>query len=234
MAVEEAERPRTYRTLDEVAEVLSPAEQRFERGRRTIGLIAGPLVGVLVWLVCGGLPTDQRALAGVLSFVIVYWITEAIPIPATALIGLALVVLFDIAPVGDALSGFASSTIFVFLGGFVIAEAMMRHGLDRRFAFRVLSLPGIARSTYRVIIAFGVISLLLSAFISNTATTAMIFPIALGVVGTLSGVVANQGGEGADPRRLRFATALMLMVAYGASVGGLLTPIGSPPNLIGR
>lgn len=222
----------TYRAYDEVAETLSPAEQRFEKGRRTIGLFAGPVLGLLVYFLAGALAEPAQRLAAILTLVIVYWICEAIPIPVTAVLALCLVVVLGVAPADIVFGSFASSTIFVFIGGFIIAEAMMKHGLDQRFAFRVLTLPGVARSTYRVIIAFGVIVMLLSAFISNTATTAMMLPIALGMVGALGGVIARQ--TGGDPRRLRFATGLMLMVAYGASIGGLLTPIGSPPNLIGR
>ncbi|MFI6291735.1 SLC13 family permease [Nonomuraea sp. NPDC050790] len=220
----------TYRTLDEIRETLSPAEERFERARRTTGLVAAPLVGVVVYLVTGGLPDPQQRLAAILAFVIVAWITEAVPIPVTAALGLALCVLTGVAPAADVFGAFASSTIFLFIGSFIIAQAMMVHGLHRRFAFRMLSLPGVARSTYSTVIVLGVTTMLLSAFVSNTATTAMLLPIALGIVTALSGFVA----EGADPQRLRFATAMMLMLAYSASIGGLLTPIGSPPNLIGR
>lgn len=220
----------TYRTLDEIRETLSPAEERFERARRTIGLIAAPLVGVVVFLVTSGLPDPQQRLAAILTFVIIAWITEPIPIPVTAALGLALCVLTGVAPAADVFGAFASSTIFLFIGSFIIAQAMMVHGLHRRFAFRMLSLPGVARSTYRTIVVLGVTTMLLSAFVSNTATTAMLLPIALGIVTALSGFVA----ENQDPRGLRFATAMMLMLAYSASIGGLLTPIGSPPNLIGR
>ena len=232
----------TYRTLDEQEGRLSKAEERFERGRRTIGLFLGPLLFVLVLALPLDLEPEQHRLAAVLVFVITYWVSEAIPIPVSALLGLALVVIVNAAPApeeGDTTAdvvfgAFASSTIFLFIGGFIIAHAMMVHGLARRFAFRVLALPGVGRSTYRTIIAFGAIAALLSAFISNTAATAMLFPIALGVAATLSGFVADRSDDDVDPDRLRFGTALMLMTAYAASVGGLLTPIGSPPNLIGR
>ncbi len=231
----------TYRTLDEQAERLSPAEERFERGRRTTGLFLGPLVFALTLLLPLGLEPEQQRLAAIFLLVIVWWLTEAIPIPVTAVLGMCLCIVLDAVPAGgeedapDVVFGaFASSTIFLFIGGFIIAMAMRVHGLDRRFAYRVLSIPGVARSTYRTVIAFGTISLLLSAFISNTAAAAMLFPIGMGIVGTLAGLVAEQSEERRDPARLRFATALMLMIAYGASVGGLLTPIGSPPNLIGR
>jgi sodium-dependent dicarboxylate transporter 2/3/5 len=235
----------TYRTLDEQREVLSPAEERFEKYRRTIGLFLGPLVLLIMMLLPLGLPYSQQSLAAVLAFVVVYWVTEAIPIPVTAVIGLALAVILNVPQVAtgaeddpaDVIFGsFADDTIFLFIGSFIIAQAMIVHGLDKRFAYLVLSIPGMARSTYGVIIAFGLIALSHGFVgISNTATTAMLFPIGLGILSALAGLVADQAETGVtDVRRLRFGTALMLMIAYGASVGGLLTPIGSPPNLIGR
>ncbi|WP_293785689.1 DASS family sodium-coupled anion symporter [uncultured Aeromicrobium sp.] len=229
----ESRRPATYRTFDEVKETLSPAEQRFERIRRTSGLFAGPVVGVVVYLLCAPLDDPAQRLAGVLSWVVVYWITEAIPIPVTAMLAMAAVIIFGIADADTVFGSFGNSTIFVFIGGFIIAEAMRKHGLDRRFAFAILSIPGVSATTTRIIVAFGAITALLSGFVSNTATAAMMMPIAAGIVGFLASVLSRDGDE-VDPQRLHFATALMLMVAYGASVGGLLTPVGSPPNLIGR
>jgi solute carrier family 13 (sodium-dependent dicarboxylate transporter), member 2/3/5 len=223
----------TYKTLSEQRETLSPAEERFERLRQTIGLFLGPLVFLALYLLPLPLPSDQQALAAVFAFVIIYWLTEAIPIPVTAILALAMCIIFGVASADDVFGAFASSTIFLFIGAFIIAQAMMTHGLDRRFAFRVLSIPGVANSTYGVIIAFGAIAATLSAFISNTATAAMLLPIGLGMMGALAGLVSDQAEGQTDPSRLRFGTALMLMIAYGASVGGLLTPIGSPPNLIG-
>ena len=223
----------TYKTLSEQKEMLSPAEERFERIRQTVGLFLGPLVFLVLYLVPLGLPPEQQALAAVFAFVIIYWLTEPIPIPVTAVLALALCIIFGVASGDEVFGAFASSTIFLFIGAFILAQSMMTHGLDRRFAFRVLALPGVAGSTYAVIIAFGAIAALLSAFISNTATAAMLLPIGLGMMGALAGLVSDQAEGETDPSRLRFGTALMLMIAYGASVGGLLTPIGSPPNLIG-
>jgi len=230
----ESGRPQgTYKTLSEQRETLSPAEERFERLRQTVGLFLGPLVFLALYLAPLGLPPEQQALAAVFAFVIVYWLTEPIPIPITAILALAMCIIFGVASGDDVFGAFSSDTIFLFIGAFIIAQAMTTHGLDRRFAFRVLSLPGVANSTYAVIIAFGAIAALLSAFISNTATAAMLLPIGLGMMGALAGIVSDQSEGQTDPSRLRFGTALMLMIAYGASVGGLLTPIGSPPNLIG-
>ena len=223
----------TYQTLDEQRENLSPAEERFERARQTIGLFLGPIIFLALYLIPLPLPPEQHALAAIFAFVIVYWLTEPIPIPVTAILALAMCVLFGVASADTVFGAFSSDTIFLFIGAFIIAQAMMNHGLDKRFAFRVLSIPGVSSSTYGVIIAFGAIAALISAFISNTATAAMLLPIGLGMMGALGGLVSDQAEGERDPSRLRFGTALMLMIAYGASVGGLLTPIGSPPNLIG-
>ncbi|MEX0660056.1 MAG: DASS family sodium-coupled anion symporter [Egibacteraceae bacterium] len=213
--------------------VLAPPSgtDRFDRGRRTVGLIAGPVVALAVYANAGALAPAQRSLAAVMVFVVIFWATEPIPIPVTALLGLALASVAGVAPPPEVFGAFSSPVIFLFIGSFIIARAMTIHGLDRRFAFRVLSLPGVAQSTYRIVVAFGVCAALLSSVISNTAAVAMLLPIAVGVLRAISELLpANlRGGP-----RLRLGTALMLMTAYGASVGGLLTPIGSPANLIGR
>lgn len=224
----------TYRSLGE--QRLSPAEERFERGRRTIGLFLAPVVAVVVFFLPLDINPSQQALAAVLLGVMVLWVTEPVPIPVGGLIGVAVIVFLGVAPVDDVLAPFGTGTVFTFIGAFILAQAMLRHGLARRFAFRLLSLPGVGRSTTRVVIAFGVITALLSAFVSNTATVAMLLPTALGILAVIGNLMQQQGlaEKGFDPTRLRVGTALMLMLAYGASVGGLLTPVGSPPNLIGR
>ncbi|HSK99450.1 MAG TPA: DASS family sodium-coupled anion symporter [Rubrobacteraceae bacterium] len=232
----------TYKTLDEQREVLTPAEQRFEQARQTSGLIIGPIAFLVMYFAPLPLDPNQQTLAAILTFTIIYWLSEAIPIPVTAILALALCVLFNVPDVGpnadDApgdivLGGFSDPVIFLFIGAFIIARAMTTHGLDRRFAFRILSIPGVSNSTYGVIVAFGAIAALLSAVISNTTTAAMLLPIGLGMMGALGGLVKDQSGSERDVSRLRFGTALMLMISYGAGVGGLLTPIGTPPNLIG-
>ena len=223
----------TYRTLGE--QKLSPQEERFEKGRRTIGLFLAPAVFVIFLLLPLDMDWTQQRLAAALLFVVVLWISEAIPIPVGGLLGIALVVVIGVAPVDEVLAPFGSGTVFVFIGAFIIAQAMLRHGLARRFAFRVLSLPGVGKSTVRTIVAFGVITCALSAFVSNTATVAMLLPTAVAILGTIANMMEREGGgREVDPTRLRVGIALMLMLAYGASVGGLLTPVGSPPNLIGR
>jgi sodium-dependent dicarboxylate transporter 2/3/5 len=224
----------TYRSLGE--QQLSPAEERFEKGRRTVGLFLAPIVALIFLALPLDMEPQQQTLAGVLLGVIVLWISEAVPIPVGGLLGVGAVVLLGVAPADDVLEPFGSSTVFVFIGAFILAQAMLSHGLARRFAFRILSLPGVGKTTTRVIIAFGAITCLLSAFVSNTATVAMLLPTALGILAVVANLMQERGvvREGFDPTRLRVGVALMLMLAYGASVGGLLTPVGSPPNLIGR
>jgi solute carrier family 13 (sodium-dependent dicarboxylate transporter), member 2/3/5 len=224
----------TYRSLGE--QRLSPAEERFEKGRRTIGLVLAPAITIVVLLLPMAVPPQQQVLAGVLLGVIALWVTEAVPIPIAGLMGVALIVILQVAPADDVLANFGSSTIFTFIGAFILAQAMLKHGLARRFAFRILALPRVGRSTTGVIVAFGGITCLLSAFVSNTATVAMLLPTALGILGVIAKLMQERGVVAADfdPLRLRVGAAVMLMLAYGASVGGLLTPVGSPPNLIGR
>src|ERR671910_185048 len=232
-ALERLTKVGTYRTLGE--QKLSPQEERFEKARRTIGLFLAPAVFLIFFLLPLDMDETQQKLAAALLFVVVLWISEAIPIPIGGLLGIVLIVLIGVAPADDVIAPFGSTTILVFIGAFIIAQAMLRHGLARRFAFRVLAIPGVGRSTFRTVIAFGAITCVLSAFVSNTATVAMLLPTAIAILGTVANIYEEKSGRtGIDPTRLRVGIALMLMLAYGASVGGLLTPVGSPPNLIGR
>ncbi|MBC9733529.1 SLC13 family permease [Nocardioides marmotae] len=224
----------TYRSLGE--QHLSPREERFEKARRTTGLVLAPLVTIVFLLLPTGLEDQQHTLAAVLLGVIVLWVTEPVPIPVGGFIGIAAIVLLGVASADEALVPFGSSTVFTFIGAFILAQAMLKHGVARRFAMFVLNLPGVGTSTVRVVVAFGAITCLLSAFVSNTATVAMLLPTAVGILAVIAKLLQSRGevAEDFDPLRLRVGAALMLMLAYGASVGGLLTPVGSPPNLIGR
>nr|WP_279536305.1 DASS family sodium-coupled anion symporter [Nocardioides ochotonae] len=194
------------------------------------------MVTIVFLLVPTGLEDEQHTLAAVLLGVIVLWVTEPVPIPIGGFIGICAIVLLGVVTADEALEPFGSSTVFTFIGAFILAQAMLKHGVARRFAMFVLSLPGIGTSTIRIIIAFGAITALLSAFVSNTATVAMLLPTAIGILTVVAKLLQARGevAEDFDPLRLRVGAALMLMLAYGASVGGLLTPVGSPPNLIGR
>jgi sodium-dependent dicarboxylate transporter 2/3/5 len=240
--IEEVGGGKTYRTLDEQEGMLSPAEQRFERQRRTVGLFLGPIVLAVMLIIPFDLDGNQHRLAAILAFVVVWWVTEAIPIPMTALLGVVLCALLEATPPPpegdssvDVVFGlFTDDTVMLFIGSFIIAQAMVVHGLHRRLAYRVLSLSWVGGNTYRIILAFGLIGAITSPVMSNTAGAAMMLPIGLGVMGVVGGMVASQARGEQRVERLRFGAALMLVITYGITVGGLLLPIGSPPNLIGR
>jgi sodium-dependent dicarboxylate transporter 2/3/5 len=224
----------TYRSLGE--QQLSPAEEKFEKGRRTVGLFLAPLVTLVFALLPIDLPRDQHLLAAILLGVIVLWITEPVPIPIGGLIGVGAIAVLGVVSADDAVAPLGSTTVFTFIGAFILAQAMLKHGVARRFAMFILSLSWVGASTVRVVIAFGLITCLLSAFVSNTATVAMLLPTAIGILSVIAKLLQDKElvAPDFDPLRLRVGVALMLMLAYGASVGGLLTPVGSPPNLIGR
>ena len=222
-----------FRDLFEARETLSPAELTFERRRRTVGLFLGPLLFLLLLLFPVSVPDPRAArLAAILAWVLTWWITEAVPIPVTALLGPALAVLSGVGPVREMFAPFGDPVIFLFLGSFVIAEAMSVHGLDRRLAYGILDRRWVGSSSTRILIAFVVITAALSMWLSNTATTAMMYPIAMGVLAALSRLLARGDGTPANLQKMRFGTALLLVCAYASSIGGVGTPVGTPPNLI--
>jgi len=215
-------------------EKLTPREERVDRGRKTVGLILGPLVAVIVAILpMAGLGRPAHTLAAILSLVVVWWITEPIPLPMTAVIGATLAVLLGVAPAKTVYAPFADPMIFLFLGSFILAEAMSYRRLDKRFAYRIMALRWVGNRSGRLLFAFGAICAFISMWISNTATCAMMFPIGLGIIYTAADVTARRTGKPVDPKKLRFGTAMMLMAAYASSAGGVGTPVGTPPNLIG-
>jgi sodium-dependent dicarboxylate transporter 2/3/5 len=229
------ERPcRSEQRLNALPATLSPAEERFERYRRTIGLFLGPVVAALLALLpLPSLTPEAHTLAAIIGWIVVWWMTEPIPIPISALLGAVLCVLCGVASAAQVLRAFAEPPIFLFLGSFILAKAMTVHGLDKRLAYRILSIKWVSDSAARILLVYGGIGAFISMWISNTAATAMLLPIGLGIVATLADLMAAQTGKPVDPTRLRFGTGMMLMAAYAASVGGIGTPVGTPPNLIG-
>jgi sodium-dependent dicarboxylate transporter 2/3/5 len=199
---------------DEPLEAVSAAELRFERARRRAGLVLAPVAAVAVWAALPDSPAHR--LAALMAMIALLWITEAIPVAATALLAPALAVVGGVASPEDAFRAFGSPLLFLFVGSFLIAEAMRVHGLGERFARGVLR---VVRTRRGALIGLAAGTYTLSLWISNTAATAVWLPIALSV--------AAASGE------RRFGAALVLAVAYGTSVGGVGTPVGTPPNLIG-
>jgi solute carrier family 13 (sodium-dependent dicarboxylate transporter), member 2/3/5 len=220
--------------LVEAKEKLSDREERFEYWRNTVGLFLGPLMGLLVYLIpMPSLQPKAHVLAAIISWIAVWWITEPVPIPVSALLGAVLCVVLGVGGAKQVFAPFADPIIMLFLGSFMLAEAMAVHGLDKRFAYAIMAMKAVGNSTGRILFAYGVICAFLSMWISNTATTAMMFPIGLGIIYAMADIMAQQTGKAVDPARLRYGTGMMLMAAYAASAGGIGTPVGTPPNIIG-
>jgi solute carrier family 13 (sodium-dependent dicarboxylate transporter), member 2/3/5 len=190
---------------------------------RRIGLFAGfgAFAGMIASAPPAGLePVAWKALA-LLALMIIWWVTEAIPVAATAMLPLVGLPVMGIAKPVDAAAPYADPIIFLFIGGFMIAVAIERSGLHRRIALGVLKLTG--TSPPAIVGGFMLATALLSMWISNTATALMMTPIALAVCSAAM-------PEGPDRRKLTAAT--VLAVAWAASIGGIGTPVGSPTNLI--
>lgn len=179
------------------------------------------------------LTTGARATLAVMAWMATWWLTEAIDIAATALLPIAVFPVLGILPIGQAAAPYASDLIFLFMGGFILALSMQRWGLDRRIA--LFTLRRVGSKPPAIIAGFMLVTAVLSMWVSNTATAAMMLPIALSVIDL---VLKNKPGETlaesglpdkGDPGR-NFALSLMLSIAYAASIGGIATIIGSPPN----
>jgi sodium-dependent dicarboxylate transporter 2/3/5 len=192
------------------------------------------LVAWLAWGDRGPLSPEAHRLAGVLILTIVWWVTEPIPIPATGLLAVALCVILGAVPPDEraregtraVLAPFGDPSVFFLLGGLFIGRAMSRHGLDRRIALALLCTRWAGRSPGTLLAAVGVSVILVSMWISNAAAAAMMCPVTVGIISVLA------AGRGPGFSRSPYATALLLMTAFGASVGGIATPIGTATNVV--
>lgn len=217
-----------------------------------IGRIGAPMLALLVlWLIPGaetgpdgapipgGLSDAGRAVAAIGVLMAALWVTEAIPLPATALLPLVLFPLAGVMPIKSAAAPFADEVIFLFMGGFMLALAMERWGLHRRIALITVLMVG--TSPPRLIGGFMLATAVLSMWMSNTATTVMMLPIGVSIIALTLDRLREAEHEFAfdadgnprpvtGPGSLKFATCLMLGIAYAASIGGVGTLIGTPPN----
>jgi sodium-dependent dicarboxylate transporter 2/3/5 len=210
-----------------------------------IGLVAGPIVALVIYLLLPEQYLDAagkatafthagRATLAILVWMAIWWMTEAVEIEVTSLLPIVAFPLFGVRPIAATAAPYASDVVFLFLGGFVLALAIHRWGLDRRIAFMTLRLVGTTPA--RLVAGMLASTALVSMWVSNTAAAAMMVPIALAVVNL---VLERRTGQTLEPGQpipvdrideRNFALCLVLSIAYGASIGGVATLIGSPPN----
>jgi solute carrier family 13 (sodium-dependent dicarboxylate transporter), member 2/3/5 len=189
---------------------------------KRIGLFAGPaiFIGILFAPIAEDLPFEAKVVLASTVWMASWWITEAIPIYVTALLPLVLFPSLNVTGLGETSTNYADRIVFLFLGGFILAKAVEKANLHKRFALNILKSFG--TNPRYIVAAFMLVTGFLSGWMSNTATTMLMLPIAAAVV---SQVQEKQ-------HRDKFGLCLMLSIAYSASIGGMSTLIGTPPNAI--
>jgi len=201
--------------------------------RQKLGLFLGAVFFVTILSVppIPGMSLVAKLTAAVALLMATWWITEAIPIPVTALLPLILFPLLRIMPAKDVAVRYADQNIFLFMGGFFIAMAMQRWELHKRIALHIVRILG--TSPHKIVLGFMVASAFLSMWVSNTATTMMMFPIGLAVIVHAETMLKKHDAQLETTKgSFNFGTTLMLGIAYAASVGGVATLVGTPPNIV--
>ena len=207
------------------SQATAPSGPNTSNRTRTVGLVLG-VVAFALLTVFPLVPDNDPAsrLAAVAALMAIWWMTEAIPLFATALLPLVLFPLLGIMSGKAAAPSYINSTIVLFIGGFMIALTMQRWNLHRRIALNIIRLVG--GGPARIVLGFMIAAAFLSMWISNTATAVTMVPMGLAIV-----LQVEERMSAGDPGAHRFAVALMLGIAYGCSVGGMTTLVGTPPNL---
>ncbi|MEZ4775215.1 MAG: DASS family sodium-coupled anion symporter [Bacteroidia bacterium] len=199
------------------------------RSREFTGRWLGPLLFLTVIVVVHpeGLPEKGRIVLAATCWIATWWITEAVPIPVTSLLPIVLFPLLGAAPIKPVAQAYINPIMFLFIGGFMLALAMEKWNLHRRIALNIIARVG--SNARRIVLGFMLATGLISMWISNTATTLMMVPIALAIVGQMA---QFKGADEASEHLKRLGKVLMLGIAYSASIGGLATLVGTPTNLI--
>jgi sodium-dependent dicarboxylate transporter 2/3/5 len=197
---------------------------------KRVGLLLGPIIFSLIYAIVPVefiSPNAYKVLA-LAGWVICWWVTEAVPFPITALLPLILFPLLGVMPINQSAAPYGNPIIFLFLGGFFLALALEKHRLHERIALNLIRVTG--TSGNGIIMGFMMATGFISMWISNTATAMMMMPIALSVIKLV--VPTNEIKEGPISGERNFALGLMLVVGYAATLGGLATIIGTPPNVV--
>jgi sodium-dependent dicarboxylate transporter 2/3/5 len=194
---------------------------------KNIGLVSGPLAFILILLFFHpeGLNPRANAILASTIWIAIWWITEAIPIAVTALLPIILFPLTGGLELSETTASFGHKYVFLYVGGFIIAIAIQKWNLHKRIALNIINLIG--TNVVNIILGFMVATAFMSMWISNTATAVMMLPIAIAIVAQL-----KDDPNTIEKENLIFGKALMLGIAYSASIGGLSTLIGTPPNLV--
>jgi sodium-dependent dicarboxylate transporter 2/3/5 len=203
--------------------------------RQRVGLILGPLLFLLIFSIpnLGGMQAAAQKMAAITALMATWWMCESIPIPITSLLPIVLYPALGLMSATEATAPFANQIIFLYMGGFIIALSMQRWHLHKRIAMHVIKLVGF--SPARLVFGFMLATAILSAFVSNTATALMMMPIGLAVImHVVDEAKKTQITDVIDLAHTHsaFGVNLMLGIAYAASIGGIATIIGTPPNMV--
>lgn len=193
--------------------------------KKYIPIIAGPLVAVLMWIFMDLQPGEPKVtlMAGIAIWMAIWWFTEAVHLAVTALLPMLLMPILGLADAKLVANQYTDSIIFLFIGGFMIAFAIEKWDLHKRIAIKILSVVGTKPSS--ILLGVMLSAYLISNWISNTATCMMLFSAVLALILETEKYIDN------DKHRKQFAAALLLGLAYAATIGGLATPVGTPPNM---
>ncbi|PSL50983.1 sodium-dependent dicarboxylate transporter 2/3/5 [Salsuginibacillus halophilus] len=200
--------------------------------KQWIGLFLGPLLFIAILLLFQpeGLNNEAKGVLAATVWIATWWITEAIPIPVTSLLPIILFPFVTTIEVGEVTPNYGDDIVFLFLGGFIIALALERWNLHKRIALFIIS--SIGTSTKRIMLGFMLATAFLSMWISNTATAMMMVPIGTAIVFQVSQSMKREALDDLQGQENQFAKGLMIAIAFSASIGGLGTIIGTPPNTI--